>query len=36
VDDVWWASDVEPFIAKSPRSRPLITTRDGVIFEITP
>src|SRR5271165_287266 len=35
VDDVWRASDVEPFIAESPRSRLLITTRDtsvGVWF----
>lgn len=31
VDDVWRASDVEPFVAKSPRSRLLITTRDTSI-----
>jgi hypothetical protein len=31
VDDVWRASGVEPFIAKSPRSRLLITTRDTSI-----
>jgi len=31
VDDVWRASDVEPFIAESPRSRLLITTRDTSI-----
>src|SRR5215469_9432069 len=30
-DDVWRASDVEPFIAESPRSRLLITTRDTSI-----
>ena len=31
VDDVWRASVVEPFIAESPRSRLLITTRDSSI-----
>src|SRR5215469_6914152 len=31
VDDVWRASDVEPFIAESPCSRLLITTRDTSI-----
>jgi NB-ARC domain/TIR domain len=31
VDDVWHASDVQPFIAESPRSRLLITTRDASI-----
>ena len=31
VDNVWRASDVEPFIAESPRSRLLITTRDTSI-----
>ena len=31
VDDVWRASDVQPFVAESPRSRLLITTRDTSI-----
>jgi hypothetical protein len=31
VDDVWRASDVQPFLAESPRSRLLITTRDTSI-----
>ena len=31
LDDVWRASDVELFIEESPRSRVLITTRDGSI-----
>jgi NB-ARC domain len=31
LDDVWCVSDVEPFIAESPRSRLLITTRDTSI-----
>jgi WD40 repeat protein len=31
LDDVWHASDVQPFIAESPRSRLLITTRDTSI-----
>ena len=31
VDDVWHASDVQPFLAESPRSRLLITTRDTSI-----
>jgi WD40 repeat protein len=31
VDDVWRTEDIEPFIAESPRSRLLFTTRDGSI-----
>ena len=31
LDDVWCASDVQPFVAESPRSRLLITTRDTSI-----
>jgi WD40 repeat protein len=31
VDDVWRTDDVEPFVAESPRSRLLFTTRDGSI-----
>lgn len=31
VDDVWNARDIEPFLADSPRSRLLFTTRDGAI-----
>jgi hypothetical protein len=31
VDDVWRASDVKPFLAESPRSRVLFTTRDARI-----
>jgi hypothetical protein len=31
VDDVWRTEDIEPFVAKSPRSRLLFTTRDGSI-----
>ncbi len=31
VDDVWRASDIEPFMVESPRSRLLITTRDTSI-----
>jgi WD40 repeat protein len=31
VDDVWRTEDIEPFVAESPRSRLLFTTRDGSI-----
>jgi hypothetical protein len=31
VDDVWQTKDVEPFLAESPRSRLLFTTRDASI-----
>jgi WD40 repeat protein len=31
VDDVWRTEDIEPFVAKSRRSRLLFTTRDGTI-----
>lgn len=31
VDDVWRTSDIQPFVAESPRSRLLITTRDTSI-----
>jgi hypothetical protein len=31
VDDVWGKEDIEPFVAESPRSRLLFTTRDGSI-----
>ena len=31
LDDVWRASDIEPFRAESPRSRILITTRNAAI-----
>jgi NB-ARC domain len=31
IDDVWRARDVEPFLAESPRSRLLFTTRDASI-----
>ena len=31
VDDVWEARDLEPFLAESPRSRLLFTTRDANI-----
>jgi hypothetical protein len=31
VDDVWRKSDLDPFLAESPRSRVLFTTRDAAI-----
>ena len=31
VDDVWRVEDIEPFLADSPRSRLLFTTRDGSV-----
>jgi hypothetical protein len=31
VDDVWCREDIDPFLADSPRSRILFTTRDGAI-----
>lgn len=31
IDDVWYSSDIEPFLAESPRSRLLFTTRDASI-----
>ncbi|MCX6599800.1 MAG: NB-ARC domain-containing protein, partial [Acidobacteria bacterium] len=35
VDDVWRVQDIEPFLAESPRSRLLFTTRDGDIANAT-
>ena len=35
VDDVWRTEDVEPFLAKAPRSRLLFTTRDSAIAAAT-
>lgn len=35
IDDVWRVNDLEPFLAESPRSRFLFTTRDGSIARFT-
>jgi hypothetical protein len=35
VDDIWRTSDLEPFLAKSRRSRLLFSTRDGAIAAAT-
>ena len=35
VDDIWRTADIEPFLAESPRSRLLFTTRDSAIAAAT-
>jgi NB-ARC domain len=35
VDDIWRTADIEPFLAESPRSRLLFTTRDSAIAAST-
>src|SRR5262249_20370503 len=35
VDDIWRTADIEPFLAESPRSRLLFTTRDHAIIAAT-